>query len=70
MEREELLKMIQLYKTKLADIEEQAIMYQVIISKQVEEKDAMQQMINNLEIQVKELMGPQTVPVEALNEEC
>lgn len=70
MEREELLKMIQLYKTKLADIEEQAIMYQVIISKQAEEKDVMQQMINNLETQVKELMGPQTVPVEALNEEC
>lgn len=70
MEREELLKMIQLYKTKLADIEEQAIMYQVIISKQVEEKDAMQQMISNLEMQVKELMGAQTVPVEALNEEC
>lgn len=70
MEREELLKMIQLYKTKLADIEEQAIMYQVIISKQAEEKDAMQQMINNLEIQVKELMGTQTIPVEALNEEC
>ena len=70
MEREELLNMIQLYKTKLADIEEQAIMYQVIISKQAEEKDAMQQMINNLEIQVKELMGTQTIPVEALNEEC
>ncbi len=70
MEIEELLKMIQLYKTKLADIEEQAIMYQVIISKQAEEKDAMQQMINNLEIQVKELMGTQTIPVEALNEEC
>ena len=70
MEREELLKMIQLYKTKLADIEEQAIMYQVIISKQAEEKDAMQQMINNLEMQVKELTGPQNAPVETLNKEC
>lgn len=70
MEKEELLKMLKLYKTKLADIEEQAIMFQVIISKQAEEKDVMQQMINNLEIQVKELMEPQTAPVEALNEEC
>lgn len=70
MEKEELLKMLKLYKTKLADIEEQAIMFQAIISKQAEEKDVMQQMINNLEIQVKELMEPQTAPVEALNEEC
>lgn len=67
MEKEELLKMLKIYKTKLADMEEQAIIFQVIISKQTEEKDAMQQMINNLETQVRELTGSQNTPVEELN---
>lgn len=67
MEKEELLKMLKIYKTKLADMEEQAIMFQVIISKQTEEKDIMQQMINNLETQVKELTGAQNAPVEESN---
>lgn len=67
MEREELLKMIQIYKTKLADMQEQAIMYQVIISKQTEEKDVMRQTIDNLETQIKELTGAQNEPVEEIN---
>lgn len=67
MEKEELLKMLKIYKTKLADMEEQAIMFQVIISKQTEEKDIMQQMINNLETQVRELTGAQNASVEESN---
>lgn len=55
MEKEELLKMIQLYKMKLADVEEQSIAYQVVISKLSTEKDALQEQVNNLQFQVQEL---------------
>lgn len=55
MEKEELLKMIQLYKMKLADVEEQSIAYQVVISKLSAEKDALQEQVNNLQFQVHEL---------------
>ena len=55
MEKEELLKMIQLYKMKLADVEEQSIAYQVVISKLSAEKDTLQEQVNNLQFQIHEL---------------
>lgn len=49
MEREDLLKMVQLYKTKLADMEEQNLIYQVIISNQAKEKEILSNKIDTLE---------------------
>lgn len=69
MEREQLLKMVQIYKTKLADATEQNIIYQVVISAQVAEKDALEQTINNLEAQLAEFQQPvQTCQNEEVNE--
>lgn len=47
MNGEEFKKMLQLYKVKLADVEEQNILYQAIISSQVTEKEELKKQLED-----------------------
>lgn len=67
MEKEELLQMLQMYKTKLANVEEQNMVYQVIIKKQTKEKADMSNTINVLQENLRVLTMVDGAPIE--NEE-
>lgn len=62
MENKDLMKMLQIYKTKLADAEEKVIALQVVVSNDIAEKEELQQTISNLENQINELTA--SVPTE------
>lgn len=55
MEKDELTKMLQLYKARLADTEEQCMIFQVMISKLINEKDTLTNEIQLLNNQLEEL---------------
>lgn len=54
MENNDLMKMLQIYKTKLADSEEKVIAMQVMISNNIREKEELEKTIDNLERQINE----------------
>ncbi len=55
MEKEQLIQMLQMYKQKYADLMEEAIMYQVAFSKQVQDNKLLQEQVDNLQRQIKEM---------------
>lgn len=55
MEKEQLIQMLQMYKQKYADLMEEAIMYQVAYSKQVQDNKLLQEQVSNLQIQISEM---------------
>lgn len=55
MEKEQLIQMLQVYKQKYADLMEEAIMYQVAFSKQVQDNKLLQEQVTNLQNQIKEM---------------
>lgn len=55
MEKEQLIQMLQMYKQKYADLMEEAIMYQVAFSKQVQDNKLLQEQLDNLQRQISEM---------------
>lgn len=55
MNIEDLLTIIKMYKSKLADATEENIIYQVTITNQKNEKDSLQNIINNLNDEIEHL---------------
>ena len=55
MEKEQLIQMLQMYKQKYADLMEEAIMYQVAFSKQVQDNKLLQEQVSNLQRQINEM---------------
>ena len=55
MEKEQLIQMLQVYKQKYADLMEEAIMYQVAFSKQVQDNKLLQEQVTNLQNQINEM---------------
>lgn len=55
MEKEQLIQMLQMYKQKYADLMEEAIMYQVAFSKQVQDNKLLQEQVDNLQRQISEM---------------
>ena len=55
MEKEQLIQMLQAYKQKYADLTEEAIMYQVAFSKQVQDNKLLQEQVDNLQRQISEM---------------
>ena len=55
MEKEQLIQMLQAYKQKYADLMEEAIMYQVAFSKQVQDNKLLQEQVTNLQNQINEM---------------
>lgn len=55
MEKEQLIQMLQVYKQKYADLMEEAIMYQVAFSKQVQDNKLLQEQVDNLQRQINEM---------------
>lgn len=55
MEKEQLIQMLQMYKQKYADLMEEAIMYQVAFSKQVQDNKLLQEQVSNLQRQISEM---------------
>ena len=55
MEKEQLIQMLQVYKQKYADLMEEAIMYQVAFSKQVQDNKLLQEQVDNLQKQINEM---------------
>lgn len=55
MEKEQLIQMLQMYKQKYADLMEEAIMYQVAFSKQVQDNKLLQEQVTNLQKQINEM---------------
>lgn len=55
MEKEQLIQMLQMYKQKCADLMEEAIMYQVAFSKQVQDNKLLQEQVDNLQRQISEM---------------
>ena len=55
MEKEQLIQMLQVYKQKYADRMEEAIMYQVAFSKQVQDNKLLQEQVTNLQNQINEM---------------
>lgn len=55
MEKEQLIQMLQAYKQKYADLMEEAIMYQVAFSKQVQDNKLLQEQVDNLQRQISEM---------------
>lgn len=55
MEKEQLIQMLQVYKQKYADLMEEAIMYQVAFSKQVQDNKLLQEQVDNLQNQINEM---------------
>lgn len=55
MEKEQLIQMLQMYKQKSADLMEEAIMYQVAFSKQVQDNKLLQEQVDNLQRQINEM---------------
>lgn len=55
MEKEQLIQMLQMYKQKYADLMEEAIMYQVAFSKQVQDNKLLQEQVDNLQRQINEM---------------
>lgn len=55
MEKEQLIQMLQVYKQKYADLMEEAIMYQVAFSKQVQDNKLLQEQVDNLQRQISEM---------------
>lgn len=55
MEKEQLIQMLQIYKQKYADLMEEAIMYQVAFSKQVQDNKLLQEQVDNLQRQINEM---------------
>lgn len=58
MNTEDLLTIVKMYKSKLADATEENILYQVTIANQKNEKDALQNIINNLNEEIRQLKTP------------
>lgn len=55
MNTEDLLTIVKIYKSKLADATEENILYQATIYKQKNENNALQNIINNLNDEIKHL---------------
>ena len=55
IEKEQLIQMLQMYKQKYADLMEEAIMYQVAFSKQVQDNKLLQEQVDNLQRQINEM---------------
>lgn len=65
MENKELLKMITIYKNKLADVEEQNVIYQALLSKEKENNAILTKEIEFLETKINEENVP-SVEVEVI----
>lgn len=58
MNTEDLLTIVKMYKSKLADATEENILYKVTIANQKNEKDSLQNIINNLNEEIRQLKTP------------